>query len=156
MAITPATAGTANALCSAQLSVTENTGTKANSKLGSSAWYNYVPTPTYALIGGYMNQPFGPIVAGGLTQAQRYCVFWPQYAAVVGKTGGGTNKWAKPVIKDVSTASAFTNAPAGAAGFFDLLATPAGAAARNALFSPNYQETITVNYFKSYLPAGSL
>jgi hypothetical protein len=156
VAVTPATANTAGALCSAQLSVTENAGAKAAlaSKLGSSTWYNYLPVPTYTLIGGYQNQAFAA-AAGAITQ--RYCVFWPSYGAVTGQTGGGTNKWAKPIINTITTASAATNVPAGTAGFFDLLATQPGANARNAaLFAPVYQETITVNYVKSGPPAGSL
>lgn len=155
-AVTPATAGTAGALCNAQLSVTENVATKTTvaAKLGSSAWYNYGPAPTYNLVGGYINRAFGA-AAGAVTQ--RYCVYWPSYNAVLGQSGGGTNKLAKPIINTVSTTAAVTNAPAGNAGFFDLLANQAGADARNAaLFSPIYQETITVNYVKSGPPATGL
>lgn len=156
-AVTPAQAGTDNALCNAQLSVTENAGAKAMvaSKLGSSAWYNYAPAATYTLIGGYINLPFNQQLPQG-DSVQRYCVYWPQYSAVLGNTGGGTNKWAKG-INTVSTTSAFTNAPAGNAGFFELPANPAGATAINdALFRPIYEETITVNYIKSGPPATAI
>jgi len=160
-AVTPAAAGTD--IYSAQLSVTENAGAKAAlaSKLGSSTRYNYAPVPTYTLIGGYQDRVFGNAAANG--DITHYCIYWPSYNAVLGKTGGGTNKWAKPIIKDVSTATAFTNTPAGTAGFFDLPAganAAAAAAAANArtaaLFRLRYQETITVNYVKSGPPAGSI
>lgn len=153
---TPAQAGTAGALCNAQLSVTENTGAKAMNKLGSSTWYNYLPVPTYTAIGGYSNRVFN---TNGV--AEVYCVYWPSYAAVAGKTGGGTNKWAKNVINTVTTTSAATNVPAGTAGFFDYATgnnnvANTATAATNAILRPTFQEAITVNYFKSYLPAGSL
>lgn len=105
---TLAQAGTNNAFCDAQLSVTENTGAKALSKLGSSTWYNYLPVPIYATVGGFIDVAF---------------------------------------------------APAGLAGFLSL---PAGTtdvqalAATNVLLRPTFQDTVMVNYFKSYLPAGSL
>lgn len=152
---TPADAGTANAFCNAQLSVTENTAAKAVNKLGSSTWYNYLPVPTYTAIGGAINRDFGD---AGATQV--FCVYWPSYAAVPGKTGGGTNKWAKNVIDTVTTSSVVTNAPAGTAGFVDRAAGSATAAlataTTNLILRPSFQETITVNYFKNYLPAGSL
>lgn len=152
---TPADAGTSNAFCNAQLSVTENTAAKAVSKLGSSTWYNYLPVPTYTAVGGAINRDFG---AAGATQV--FCVYWPSYAAVAGKTGGGTNKWAKNVINTVTTSSLATNAPAGTAGFVDRAAGSATAdlatAATSRILRPSFQETITVNYFKSYLPATAL
>jgi hypothetical protein len=155
---TPAAAGTGNAFCNAQLSVTENTGAKAMSKLGSSTWYNYQPVPVYTAVGGSINQNFGTAAAAaGVTQV--FCFYWPSYTGVAGRTGGGTNKWAKNVINTVTTSSVATNAPAGTTAFFDPAAlAPANAAtaATTLLTQPSFQETITVNYFKSYLPAGSL
>jgi hypothetical protein len=160
---TPTEAGTANAFCNAQLSVTENTGAKAVSKLGSSTWYNYLPVPTYTAVGGVTTNTFG--VA---TNQQVHCFYWPSYAGVAGRTGGGTNKWAKNVIDTVTTSSVATNAPAGLAGFLDApkvgpytppelpADTPASTAATAALLRPTFRETITVNYYKSYLPAESL
>lgn len=157
VAVTPAAAGTANALCSSFISVTENAPTKGLSKLGSSTWYNYAPVPTYTLIGGYQNQVFGAPVVTEPVITQRYCVFWPSLAGATANDGGGTNKWAKPLINTVSVAFAPTNVPAGAAGFFDLLATQPGANARNAvLFAPIYQNAITVNYHKNGPPASAL
>ena len=158
---TPADTGANNALCSSMISVTENTANKAITKLGSSAWYNWAPTVTYTLIGGYQNQAFtvGAALLGA--NAQRYCIYWPTANAAVGKSGGGTNKWAKPVIKTITTTLAATNAPAGAARYAD----PAAAAAAAALVPPRpaaplvnpiYQESITVNYFKSGPPASGL
>lgn len=150
---TPAQAGTANAFCNAQLSVTENTATRAISKLGSSTWYNYLPVPTYTAVGGYINQIFGQ--AADPTEV--YCIYWPAYTAVAGKTGGGTNKWAKPVINTVTTSSAATNAPLGLTGFLSGVINAAQATAyTNLLMRPTFQETVTVNYYKNYLPAGSL
>ena len=154
---TPAQANTDTAFCNAQLSVTENTGAKpaASSKLGSSTWYNYLPVPTYTAIGGYVNRAFG----APADATQIYCVYWPSYNAVAGQTGGGTNKWAKPIINTVTTSSAATNAPAATAGFLDVNGadTPAKAtAATNALLRPSFRETITVNYVKSGPPAGSI
>ena len=162
---TPAEAGTNTAFCSAQLSVTENTGAKAMSKLGSSTWYNYQPVPVYAAVGGVMNRNFldGP----GVGPTEVFCFYWPSYAAVAGRTGGGTNKWAKNVINTVTTSSAATNTPAVAAGFLDYAALtaldpPGGdlfpffTTAMDRLLRPTFQDTVTVNYFKSYLPAGSL
>jgi hypothetical protein len=157
---TPANAGTANAFCDAQLSVTQNTGAKAMSKLGSSTWYNYQPVPVYTTVGGFLDTAFvpapGPLPAG----TNVYCIYWPSYAGVAGRTGGGTNKWAKNVINTVTTSSVATNVPAGVTGFLSLptaTTTPAVATAATALLlRPTFQETITVNYFKSYLPAGSL
>ena len=152
-----------NALCSSQISVTENTSNQKFSKLGTSAWYNYAPTITYKLIGGYMDQNFdtdGAVAPG--TTVQRYCIYWPTTNAAVGKPAGGTNKWAKPVIATIATTMAPVNAPAGAARYADLavaIAPPAGLAKPNTvgpLTPPTFQETITVNYLKSYLPAGSL
>jgi hypothetical protein len=152
---TPTDAGTNTAFCNAQLSVTENAAAKAINKLGSSTWYNYLPVPTYTAIGGVINRDFG---AAGVTEV--YCVYWPSYAAVAGKTGGGTNKWAKNVINTVTTSSVATNAPAGTAGFLDhagALNTGALAtAATTRILRPTYQETITVNYFKSGPPATAL
>jgi hypothetical protein len=146
-------AGTNNAFCSAQLSVTENTGAKAVSKLGSSTWYNYLPVPTYTAIGGTATSVFNT------NPTQVYCIYWPSYASVAGRTGGGTNKWAKNVINTVTTSSVATNAPNGLAGFIDVSAVntaPSAAAATARLLAPTFQETITVNYSKKYLPAGSL
>jgi hypothetical protein len=157
---TAAQTGADAALCNSQISVTENTSNQKISKLGSSAWYNYRPTVTYTLIGGYMNQNFGG--ASGLGDTERYCIYWPTSAASVGQPAGGTNKWAKPVIDTVDTALAFTNAPAGAARYADLDAATALPASLpkpgvvGPLTEPTYEETITVDYFKSYLPAGSL
>jgi hypothetical protein len=156
---TPTQAGTANAFCNAQLSVTENTGAKAVSKLGSSTWYNYLPVPTYTAVGGVINQNFlAPPAAALLTEV--YCFYWPSYTGIAGKTGGGTNKWAKNVINTVTTSSAATNAPAGLAGFLDIVGVNAAVApaatATNILLRPSFRETITVNYYKSYLPARSL
>lgn len=154
---TPAQAGTDNAFCNAQLSVTENRGAKAMSKLGSSTWYNYLPVPTYTAVGGVMNQPFGAVRPLGGTEV--FCFYWPSYTGVAGRTGGGTNKWAKNVIDTVTTSSAARNVPAGTTGFLDRTAvdTPdKAAAATDRLLRPTFQETITVNYLKSYLPAGSL
>ena len=163
---TAAQTGVNNALCSSQISVTENTSNQKMSKLGTSAWYTYAPTITYKLIGGYMNQNFGGVAAIGTT-VERYCIYWPTTNAAVGKPAGGTNKWAKPVIDTIDTTMAPVNAPAAAARYADLAAattpptdlglpkvavgTPVGP-----LTFPTFQETITVNYFKSYLPAGSL
>jgi hypothetical protein len=160
---TAAQTGVNNALCSSQISVTENTSNQKFSKLGTSAWYNYAPAITYTLIGGYMNQNFGAVGVVG-ESAERYCIYWPKTNAAVGNPAGGTNKWAKPVIDTISTTMAAVNAPAGAARYADLAAAtalppPRGlprAGTVGPLTPPTFQETITVNYFKNYLPAGSL
>jgi hypothetical protein len=146
-------AGTNNAFCNAQLSVTENTGAKAVSKLGSSTWYNYLPVPTYTAVGGTLDGDFHPA-----NLVQVYCIYWPSYASVAGRTGGGTNKWAKNVIDTVTTSSVATNTPTGTAGFLDNAGVTAATApvATTRLLRPSFRETITVNYFKRYLPAGSL
>ena len=167
---TAAQTGVNNALCSSQISVTENTSNQKFSKLGTSAWYTYAPAITYTLIGGYMNQVSGGPAAPGPpapgNTVQRYCIYWPTTNAAVGNPAGGTNKWAKPVIDTITTTMVPVNAPAGAARYADLNAAttppsppPAGlpkAGTVGPLTPPTFQETITVNYFKSYLPAGSL
>lgn len=152
---TPVQTGVNNALCSSQIQVSENAATKGFSKFGSSLFYNYVPTITYSLIGGYMNQNFGPAVApAGGADVERYCIYWPTTNPAIGKSAGGTNKLAKPLVKDVATTLGFTNAPAGGARYLDLAAAtaaPAGLpkAAVGPLTPPTFQETVAINYHKN-------
>lgn len=144
------------ALCSSEISVTENTPARGTSKLGSSLWYNYSPVVVYNLIGGYQDLPFN-VGAGGVNTG-RFCIYWPSFTAVAGKSGGGTNKLAKPIVASVTTTLAFTNAPAGAARYADLaafLALPAGGILPP-LVAPTFQETVSVRYHKNGPPASGL
>lgn len=148
--------GVNSTLCSAQVSVTENTSKLWLSNLGSTAWYGYVPSVTYTLIGGAQPLVDFNFTGPSTSPVQRFCVFWPTFTAT-GQPAGGTNKWAKPVIDTITTTSTFTNAPASTDAYMDFtqvydpIFTTSGPGK-----SPVYQEAITVTYVKDYLPVGSL
>ena len=102
-------------------------------------------------MGGFQTQVFA---AAAAAITPRFCVYWPTVTAAVGRSAGGTGKWAKAVIDTIATTSAFINAPVGVANQFQAGAAgalPVTLFTTGPLLAPVYQETITVNYLKTYL-----
>ena len=147
--------GAANTRCRGELAVTANTPKKKFP--GSAELFDYVPTITYVLAGGFIDNDFA---AGGATN--QWCVFAPSYTAVAARPAGGTGIWSKPSYVNDLMLSAAPILPAGLAGMFINNGAAVGAALplngallQGPLRRLQYATNSTVNYFKKYLPASA-